>query len=78
MDTVPAFASTRCQEMQKPVVGADAILVPGSPETSAITVRMGKRDGDEQMPQIATDQIDATGLAAVEAWIRSLPAETCP
>ncbi len=44
----------------------------GSAETSATWDRMNRRDKD-QMPPLGTEQAHAAGLAAVKAWIDSLP-----
>jgi hypothetical protein len=72
----PAFTTAVCQEMQKPISGADQIVVPGEPEVSAMFMRMNQRNTEDQMPEIATEVVDPTGLAAVRAWIESVAA--CP
>ncbi len=51
--------------------GCDRIE-PGDPMASAVAQRMGVR-GAGQMPPIATEDVDAAGVAAVTAWIQSLP-----
>jgi hypothetical protein len=52
-------------------------VAPGDPDASAVLYRMTVRDaaaaGSEQMPPIATDVVDADGVAAVRAWIAALP-----
>jgi hypothetical protein len=53
-------------------------VVPGSPDTSAIVARMSMRGDDNQMPPLATEEVDDTGLAKVRAWIASLPAASAP
>jgi hypothetical protein len=72
----PAYTTTVCQDMQKPIVGADQIIVPGTPETSAMFLRMNQRNTDDQMPQLGTELIDTTGLETVRAWIASISG--CP
>ena len=46
---------------------------PGQPDASAIVVRMSARGTKDQMPPLATEIVDDTGLAAVRAWIAALP-----
>lgn len=46
---------------------------PGVPASSALIVRMSSRQPNVQMPWLATEQIDPTGIAAIAAWIASLP-----
>lgn len=54
-------------------------VAPHSPGTSAVHMRMNVRDSQpyplalNQMPPLATEQIDTAGLALVDAWINSLP-----
>jgi len=52
-----------------------ARLVPGHPEASAIYARMNRR-GKDQMPPLATEILDDSGLAIVRAWIASLATPT--
>lgn len=51
-------------------------IVPGDPEASSITYRMGTRGDDklvpDQMPPLASRKVDEEGLAAVTRWIESL------
>jgi len=51
-------------------------VTPRKPAMSAIQELVGER-GDafskSQMPPVATYDIDMTGLAAVDAWIKGLP-----
>lgn len=49
-------------------------VTPGDPLTSALIGRMQVRGTDDAMPPIATEEVDADGLAAVSAWITSLGA----
>jgi hypothetical protein len=47
-------------------------VAPGQPDMSAITVRMQSRGTKDQMPALATEIVDPTGIEAVRAWISSL------
>ena len=47
-------------------------IVAGDPDMSAIAYRMSERTPSTQMPPIATEFVDDTGLALVRAWIQSL------
>jgi cytochrome c553 len=53
-------------------------VTPGDPDASAVVARMSARGNDDQMPPIATEQTDPTGIARVRAWIASLPATAMP
>jgi hypothetical protein len=46
---------------------------PGSPDTSGIFVRMNARGSMDQMPPVATELKDPTGLDLVRQWIAALP-----
>lgn len=53
-------------------------IVAGDPDTSAIVYRMSVRDAGttgapDQMPPLATEHVDDVGVAAVRAWITSIP-----
>ncbi len=48
-------------------------IAPGDPTRSAIVHRDGARGTMDQMPPLATEIVDPDGLAAVSAWIESLP-----
>lgn len=51
------------------------LIEPGVPETSAVVMRMLERGPDsEQMPPLATELVDQSGVDALGAWILSLPA----
>ena len=50
-----------------------ARIEPGVVSSSAVWFRMNERGNNAQMPPLATDVADPTGLAAVQAWIASLP-----
>lgn len=58
------------------VAGAK-VLVPGDPTKSLMLLRMKELPPSAaRMPQIGTLVVDATGVSAVEAWIRDL--KSCP
>jgi hypothetical protein len=48
-------------------------IAPGNPEESAVIYRMSQRGNTAQMPPLATETTDETGVSAVTDWIRSLP-----
>jgi hypothetical protein len=50
-------------------------VAPGDPDASAIVARMSLR-GNDQMPPLATEETDPTGISKVRAWIASLPLAT--
>ena len=47
-------------------------VVPHDPDTSALYYRMQQRGSKEQMPPLATEMVDPTGLDLVKRWIESL------
>lgn len=47
-------------------------IAPGDAATSGVFVRMSQRGNLDQMPPIASEIVDPTGLMIVEAWIESL------
>jgi mono/diheme cytochrome c family protein len=53
-------------------------VVAGAPDASAIVARMSVRGTDDQMPPLATEQIDPAGVEAVRTWIQSLGAPAPP
>jgi len=54
---------------------ADLLLVPGSPESSILSLRMRATDS-KRMPTIAVSQTDPLGVEIVDGFIRSI--QTCP
>jgi hypothetical protein len=48
-------------------------VAPGNPDASCVPARMSQRVYNEQMPPIATKYVDDAGVAAIKAWILSLP-----
>jgi hypothetical protein len=53
--------------------GATTRVAPSMPDASTIVRRMSLRGEGNQMPPIATEETDPTGIATVRAWIASLP-----
>ena len=48
------------------------LVTPGDPTTSMLYLRMNRRRDVFNMPPLASHEVDAEALAAVEAWIKSL------
>jgi hypothetical protein len=48
-------------------------VAPGAPDMSALIARMKSRTPRQQMPPLATELVDPTGIEAVSAWISTLP-----
>jgi hypothetical protein len=48
-------------------------VVPGEPDQSAVIGRMQVREPKQQMPPLATEEVDQVGIDAVSAWISALP-----
>jgi hypothetical protein len=49
-------------------------IAPGDAANSAVIARMMARGSMDQMPPLATELPDTAGIAAVSAWINTLPA----
>jgi hypothetical protein len=47
-------------------------ITPGDPLNSAVIIRMSTRAPADQMPPLATEIVDAAGVATVSEWIQSL------
>ncbi len=67
--------------MKHPMIETKSVyaLVPGAPDLSGIALRMALRGGPNdpdgnpyQMPPVATNVADATGIATVRSWIASM------
>lgn len=64
--------------MKRPVAagrGAGSFLydiVPGHPEQSILTHRMGSLEGGVAMPELGKATVDRDGLAAIERWIAGM------
>jgi hypothetical protein len=48
-------------------------VVPGDAAASAVTARMMSRATKDQMPPLATEMIDPTGVDVITRWIMALP-----
>lgn len=66
-----------CNEPKLGDLGAKGarLVTPGAPERSVIVLRMRATD-ERRMPKLGTRIVDDAGVAAVEAWIKSLA--SCP
>jgi hypothetical protein len=57
-------------------------ITPGNPTASAVSYRASVRDTDpaqsNQMPPIDTHIVPDVGVAVVNAWIQSMPADAGP
>lgn len=67
---VKSTVGVALQRWQKP--GFTLRVSPGKPSESAILFRANARGDRDQMPPIATEHVDANGIAALTAWISSL------
>jgi hypothetical protein len=47
-------------------------VVADDPGASAVVARMSTRGNDDQMPPLATEELDPTGDAKVASWISTL------
>lgn len=72
----PAYTTTVCQPEQTDIPAAEQIIVPGQPDASAVVIRMSQRNTEDQMPEIATEEVDDAAVAALRAWVESIAA--CP
>ncbi len=52
--------------------GFEFDILPGHPESSILTFRMGSSEPGIAMPELGKSTIDAEGLALVERWIRDM------
>jgi hypothetical protein len=52
--------------------GAAERILSGDPDASAVILRMSTRMPGDQMPPVATELTDPTGIAAVRTWIEAL------
>jgi hypothetical protein len=67
---VQTTVGVRLQSFMKP--GFQYRIVAGDPSASAVYYRMTQRGSLEQMPSLATEVVDDTGVAAVGAWIAGM------
>ena len=67
-----AYRTTIGTVMKHPLPGGvTTVIVPGSPETSGLWVRMGRRD-NFGMPPAGTETVDDVGREKVRLWIAGL------
>lgn len=52
-------------------------VVPGNADQSILHFRMNTTDNQDSMPRLGRGMIHEEGVALVEAWINSLPDESC-
>jgi mono/diheme cytochrome c family protein len=74
----PLSATGLCGAPQSGDLGlgvAARIVAPGEPDGSVLTARMDRRDAFA-MPPLASNVVDAEGVALLNEWIASLG--TCP
>jgi len=53
------------------------VIEPGRPDDSELVIRISER-GPRQMPPLATKIVDPTGIAAIRAWVDSMPRVSVP
>ena len=68
-------ATCNAANTQGPIAGATKLLVPGSPSTSILSVRVHATDS-KRMPPVAVSITDPLGSKLVDDWITSVAA--CP
>lgn len=72
-DVIDSLINQRLQYYRDQDGAITLRVVPGHPESSGLIARMQVRGPKEQMPPLATERVDAAGVATVEEWIASLP-----
>ena len=74
-DTSLLQTETINRNPEKPRVGPpdSKIILPGNPDRSELYLRM-LHQGLGRMPNIASSEIHDDGVAAIQAWIKSLDA----
>jgi uncharacterized repeat protein (TIGR03806 family) len=73
-----SFADTKtcdATNSQGPVMDATKLVMPGSPESSILSLRLHATD-NKRMPPVGVTISDNAGAAVIDDWIRSLTA--CP
>src|SRR5262249_30388558 len=73
--TVANTKTCNADNTQGTVGGATKLLVPGSPMTSILSLRLHATDS-KRMPPVAVSIVDPTGTMVLDDWITSLTA--CP
>lgn len=61
----------------EPIDGLDWIIVPGDSKRSLLARRIASTDPRHRMPPLPSLTVDPAGLALIEAWIDSMPAQAC-
>lgn len=77
----PSIATTESQAAQSPSFPGATRIVPGYPHLSLLYQLIDERESmgaSIQMPPIASQLIDTTDVAAVEAWIAAMPPAVLP
>jgi hypothetical protein len=75
VQTSPVMDSVVAERLQyyRPEDGEITLrVVPGQPESSGLIARLRVRGPMDQMPPLATEQVDDEGVAIVSRWITSL------
>jgi hypothetical protein len=73
LDTSAVYRSIVNVPLQYWRGGAITVRVaPSQPDGSAIVARMSARGTDSQMPPLATELVDSTGLGTIRQWISGL------
>jgi hypothetical protein len=68
----PTYTTAVGQEPLLGLPGAELLIAPGEPDESSVVLRMQLRGDEDQMPPIASDEVDTSGVDAVSAWIDDL------
>jgi uncharacterized repeat protein (TIGR03806 family) len=68
-------ATCNVDNTQGAIGSATKLIVPGSPESSVLSLRVHATDS-KRMPPVAVSQLDPVGSAVIDEWIRSLT--ECP
>jgi hypothetical protein len=77
----PSYATTVGQDVDLTIEGPQGypvIITPGSPETSALFIRVTSRGPDYSMPPLASERVDETATQLLHQWITSLPPRRRP
>lgn len=75
-----AFADTNlCGQSERDTgLVPDYRVVPGEPESSALSFRVHALDPGVRMPIVGSNVVDPMGSALIDAWITALPPDACP
>lgn len=75
VEDTPFYQTTVSENVSLPADSPDGTpvhIVPGSPETSALFLRLSSRGTEYQMPPLGTELPDPELVDALEAWITAL------